>query len=101
MKRTRARSGRNGFLGHHGLSVAAIGTLLLWIILYKYADPKTHLGSFFGNAIADWTGVVVAVIASKYMYEIGSAESKQPSPRFGSHMPKWLRNHSLTLFLGV
>jgi ABC-type Co2+ transport system permease subunit len=100
MKRTPAK-GRKSFLRHHGLSIAAIGTLVLWIVLYVYSDPETHLGSFFGNAIADWTGVVVAVIASKYLYEIGSAESKQPSPRFGAHMPQWLRNHSLTIFLGI
>jgi hypothetical protein len=30
-------------------------------VLYVYSDPKTHLGAFFGNAIADWTGVVVTI----------------------------------------
>jgi hypothetical protein len=54
----------------------------LWVVLYLYSDPKTHRGSFFGNAIADWTGVVVTVIATKYFFEIGSAESKQPGHRF-------------------
>ncbi len=55
MNRTRASRPKAGFLKHHGLSFAAIGILLLWIFLYVYADPKTHRGSFFGNAIADWT----------------------------------------------
>lgn len=68
------------------LSLAAIGILLLWVALHVYADPKTHRGSFFGNAIADWTGVVVTVVATKYFYEIGSAESRQPGRRFRNRL---------------
>jgi hypothetical protein len=59
------------------------------------------LGSFFGNAIADWTGVVVTVIATKYLYEIGSAESKQPRRHFRSRLLESLRDHSLTIFLAL
>ena len=81
-KRAASPSRKGGFLQAHALSLAAISILLLWVVLYVYADPKTHRGSFFGNAIADWTGVVVTVIATKYFYEIGSAESKQPGRRF-------------------
>jgi len=92
---------RGGFLKHHALSLAAIGILLLWITLYVFADPKTHLGSFFGNAIADWTGVVVTVIGTKYFYEIGSAESNQPPARFSNRVVDIIRNHSLTIFLGL
>jgi len=33
-------------------------------VLYVYSDPKTHLGSFFGNAIADWKGVLVTIIGA-------------------------------------
>jgi hypothetical protein len=66
-----------------------------------YSDPKTHLGSFFGNAIADWTGVVVTVIATKYLYEIGSAESRQPKHFLGGILPESLRHHSLSIFLGL
>ena len=40
--------------------------------------PDTHMGSFFGNAIADWTGLFVTVVATKYFFEIGSAESRRP-----------------------
>jgi hypothetical protein len=69
--------------------------------LYVYADPKTHGGSFFGNAIADWTGVVVTVIATKYFYEIGSAESRQPDRRFRGRVLDTLRDHSLTIFLAL
>jgi hypothetical protein len=98
-KRVARRKG--GFLRHHTLSFAAVGILLLWVALYVYGDPKTHWGSFFGNAIADWTGVVVAVIATKYFYEIGSAESKQPTGHCRNPLLERLRDHSLTLFLAV
>jgi hypothetical protein len=90
---------KGGFLRHHALSITALSILLLWIGLYAKADPKTHLGSFFGNAIADWSGVVVTVIATKYFYEIGSAESKQPSSLSRNRPLSFLRNHSLTIFL--
>lgn len=99
MNRTRVPRRNAGFLKHHSLSIASIGLLLLWILLYARAGPKTHLGSFFGNAIADWTGVVVTVIATKYFYEIGSAESRQPSGRPRSRLGEAFRNHSLTIFL--
>jgi hypothetical protein len=36
-------------------------------------ESGTHIGSFFGNAIADWSGVVVLIFATKYLYEKGSA----------------------------
>jgi hypothetical protein len=36
--------------------------MLLLIALYCVSNPSTHLGSFFGNAIADWTGVLVTVV---------------------------------------
>jgi hypothetical protein len=99
MNKKRVLRRKGGFLRHHGLSLAAIGILLLWVALYVYDDPKTHWGSFFGNAIADWTGVVVTVIATKYFYEIGSAESRQPSRYFRSRLLESVRDHSLTVFL--
>ncbi len=101
MSRTRARRRKAGFLKHHALSLASIGVVLLWVVLYVYNDPKTHRGSFFGNAIADWTGVVVMVIATKYFFEIGSAESRQPRPRFQNRFLEMLRDHSLTIFLAI
>jgi len=87
---------------HHTLSLTASGILLLWLILYSLWDPNTHLGSFFGNAIADWSGVVVMVLATKYMYEKGSSESRPPPPDDPTHrVLDFLRDHSLTLFLVV
>ena len=76
--------------------------LSLWIFAYAHADPKTHLGSFFGNAIADWTGVLVTVVATKYFYEVGSAESRPPrGGRFHSRLRHIAHNHSLTIFLVI
>jgi hypothetical protein len=84
------------------LSITSLAILGLWIFLYTRADPKTHIGSFFGNAIADWTGVAVTVIATKYFYEIGSAESRPPrGRRFGNRLWRGLRRHSLTIFLAI
>ena len=89
------------FLQKHSLSLAALGVVILLIVLYCLSNPETHLGSFFGNAIADWTGVVVTVVMTKYLYEKGSAESKQPKGRLPLGITEFLREHSLTLFLLV
>ena len=101
MTRKRANRQKGGFLRQHALSLASIAILVLWVTLYVYADPKTHRGSFFGNAIADWTGVVVTVIATKYFYEIGSSESRQPDHRSRNRFVEALHEHSLTIFLGL
>jgi hypothetical protein len=100
MARTRAPRRWARFLRQHAL-LTAIAILLSWIALYLYADPKTRRGSFFGHAMADWTGVVVTVIATTYFYEIGSAESRQPGHRFRNRVIETLRDHSLTIFLGL
>jgi hypothetical protein len=52
------------FWKRHSLSLVAAGVLALWFVLYLPADPKSHAGSFFGNAIADWTGVVITILAT-------------------------------------
>ena len=93
------RSPRKSFLARHSLSIAASCILVLWIVLYCISDPGTHWGSFFGNAIADWTGMVVMVFATKHLYEKGSAESKKPPKEILPRTLETLRNHSLTIFL--
>ena len=72
---------------------------MLLIALYSRSNPSTHLGSFFGNAIADWTGVFVTILMTKHLYEKGSAESKQPKGKVPSPVMEFLREHSLTIFL--
>jgi hypothetical protein len=94
-------SNQTSFLHKHSLSLTALGIVLLWIFLYARSDPSTHLGSFFGNAIADWTGVCVTVVMTKYLYEKGSKESKQPQKKVESRVLEILREHSLTIFLVI
>ncbi len=79
--------------------MAALGAVLLLIVLYTRSDPKTHVGSFFGNAIADWTGLFVTVVMTKHLYEKGSKESKQPKGFLPSRVAEILREHSLTIVL--
>jgi hypothetical protein len=52
------------FLYDHSLTFVSLMVLGLWIVLYFEADPKTHTGAFFGNAIADWSGTVLIVFAT-------------------------------------
>src|SRR6185437_55681 len=88
------------FTKRHGLSLVAGAVLLLWIGLYSASNEQKHWGSFFGNAIADWSGVLVTVLATKHLYEHGSRESKpEPGPPEHSRALEFLREHSLTIFL--
>jgi len=89
------------FWHRHSLSIVSGAILLLWIILYIFHDPATHWGAFFGNAIADWTGMLVTVLATKFMYEKGSAESFKPPHRLLRPIWKILVEHSLTIFLAI
>ena len=87
------------FFERHGLTIVTASILLLWIVLYSVSDEKRHIGSFFGNAIADWTGVVVMVLATKHLYERGSSESNEPKKKLPNRLLEILREHSLTVFL--
>ena len=92
---------RHSFWSRHSLSFVAVGLLLVWIVGYRMLDPKTHLGAFFGNAIADWSGSVVIIVGTKFLYEVGSAESRPVKKK--TH-PEWLntlRRHSLLIFIIV
>ncbi|MFN2475061.1 MAG: hypothetical protein ABR526_01800, partial [Chthoniobacterales bacterium] len=99
MPKTKKRT-KLGFLAHHSLSLVAILLLAGWLIGYVYLDPKTHLGSFFGNAIADWSGSVVIILGTKFLYEVGSAESR-PFKKAQERWPSlaFVQKHSLLLFL--
>jgi hypothetical protein len=89
------------FLRKHSLSLAVLAVVLGLIALYRGANPATHVGSFFGNAIADWTGVFVTVVMTKFLYEKGSSESKRPKGKVSSAGLEVLREHSLTIFLVI
>ena len=93
------RSQKSSFLHQHALSLAALTVVVVLVALYSRSNQNTHIGSFFGNAIADWTGVLVTVVMTKHLYEKGSAESKQVKGKLPSPVLEWLREHSLTLFL--
>jgi len=90
---------KQSFFRHHSLSIVSSLILLAWIALYSRSNPETHWGAFFGNAIADWTGLVVTVLATKYMYEIGSAESRKPPHALLAPVWEKVRDHSLSIFL--
>lgn len=90
---------RRNFIHRHSLSIACVLILTSWIVLYSVSDPATHIGSFFGNAIADWSGVVVTVLATKYLYEKGSAESRKPHDEMLTPVRRILVDHGLSIFL--
>jgi hypothetical protein len=92
---------RRSFLRRHSLSIVAVTLLLTWISGYCFLDPKTHLGAFFGNAIADWSGSVVIILGTKFLYEVGSAESRQTSKHEPTPFLDLLYRHSLLIFLIV
>src|SRR5450432_2853211 len=85
----------------HSLSLAALAVVIGLIALYCSSNPNTHWGSFFGNAIADWTGVLVTVFITKHLYEKGSADCMQPNDKNPSPTVEFLREHSLTFFLVI
>jgi hypothetical protein len=89
------------FLREHSLSLILAGLLVFLFFMYTQSDQETHLGTFYGNAIADWLGVFVFVIATKYFFESGSGESRKPAPRFHVRVGRFLLKHSLTIVLAV
>lgn len=87
------------FLHDHSLTLVSLLILGAWIVLYRHADPETHIGAFYGNAIADWSGTVLIVMATKWLFEKGSVESKKAPRHFKNRLRKFLVEHSLTLFI--
>ena len=97
----KTKSLKKHWLHEHSLSIVSVLLLLAWIIGYRLSDPKTHLGAFFGNAIADWSGSVVIILGTKFFYAVGSAESRQVRNRKSNRWLELLREHSLLIFLAV
>jgi hypothetical protein len=99
---TRRRRGHPpGFLKQHSLTIALTAIVVFWIEMYRHSDPATHLGSFFGNSIADWLGTLMFIISSKYFFEIGSKESKPLHARRHHPVVRFLLRHSLSLVIIV
>jgi len=87
------------FAHDHSLTLVCVLLLCTWIILYRRADPETHLGAFYGNAIADWSGTVLIVMATKWLFEKGSSESRRMPRHFKNRLREFLISHSLTMFI--
>ena len=96
---THRRHAIRRFLHDHSLTLVSLLVLGMWIILYRQADPETHVGAFYGNAIADWSGTVLIVMATKWLFERGSTESKKAPRHFKNRLREFLVEHSLTLFI--
>lgn len=73
----------------------------LWFLGYACLDPKSHLASFCGNAIADWSGSLVIILGTKFLYETGSTESRPVRRRNPNRVIELLREHSLLIFIVV
>jgi len=92
---------RHGFLKRHSLSLIVGGILLFLLVMYRASDASTHIGQFYGNAIADWLGTLVFIIATKYFIEVGSKESKRPRTKPGEQVMSFVVRHSLTIVLAL
>lgn len=92
---------RHSFLYRHSLSIVAVALLIVWIVGYRMLDPKTHLGAFFGNAIADWSGSVVIILGTKFLYEVGSPESRPVKGKERSPWRDFFHRHSLLIFIVI
>jgi hypothetical protein len=90
---------RRSWLARHSLTIVAVLLLLVWIAGYVLLDPESHLAAFCGNAIADWSGSLVIIVGTKFLYEIGSAESKKVRGRLNNPVLEFLREHSLLIFI--
>jgi hypothetical protein len=92
---------RRGFLRKHSLSLIVSAILLFLFVMYWRSDDNTHLGQFYGNAIADWSGTLVFIIATKYFFEIGSPESRKPHMKPHEQVLSFTMRHSLSIVLAI
>lgn len=97
----RRKKAKPSWLVRHSLSIVAFALFLLWLAGYLSLDPKSHLAVFCGNAIADWSGSLVVIIGTKFLYEVGSPESKPVRRRKSGPWLEFLHEHSLLLFIIV
>jgi hypothetical protein len=94
-------NGARAFFHRYSLSIVSGAILAVWVLFYFPSNPDTHWGSFFGNAIADWSGVVATVICTRILYERGSPECRRRVIHEKNPLLRWIKTHSLTVFFGV
>jgi cobalamin synthase len=92
---------RRGFLRRHSLSLIVSAILLFLLVMYWRSDDTTHLGQFYGNAIADWFGTLVFIVATKYFFEVGSRESRKPHMKPHEQVLRFTMRHSLSIVLAM
>jgi hypothetical protein len=90
---------RRSFFRQHSLVLVLSVILGLLLFAYQRSDQGSHFGTFCGNAIADWFGTLVLIVSTKYFFEIGSAESREPHPHLHVRIGRFVVRHSLTLVL--
>jgi hypothetical protein len=98
---TKTKSRKRHWLHEHSLSIVSVLLLLAWIVGYSSTSPESRLGAFLGNSIADWSGSVVIILGTKFLYEIGSAESRPLQSRRSNRWLELLYEHSLLIFLAI
>jgi hypothetical protein len=98
---TKTKSTKRHWLHEHSLSLVSTLLLLTWIVGYSCTSSQSRLGAFFGNSIADWSGSVVIILGTKFLYEVGSAESRPLKNRKSNPWLEFLYEHSLLIFLAV
>ncbi len=81
--------------------MVAATLLLVWIAGYFVLDPKSHLGAFFGNAVADWSGSLLIIVGTTFLYEVGSADSNPVRGKKRNRVRELVHKHSLLLFIIV
>jgi hypothetical protein len=84
---------------YHSLGLVILAILALWIDLYWHSNPNSHLGTFFGNAIADWLGAWIILMVTKFLHERGSTQSRPFEDLATTPFTRFLSEHSLSLFL--
>jgi hypothetical protein len=85
----------------HSLSIVTGAILATWVLLYIKSDENSHWGSFFGNAIADWSGLMITIITTKFLFESGSKQSRKELKEASNPVLGVLKRHSLSLFFVV
>lgn len=98
---TRRKSRKRSWAARHSLSIVAAALLVVWIAGYILLGPKSHLGAFFGNAVADWSGSLLIIVGTTFLYEVGSADSNAVRGRKRNYWLELVHKHSLLLFIIV